>query len=506
MFWLIVGILAVILLYKFHNYIVSPFSYWKNKGIDYHLLHDPYTDIFKFVTNTVNSFEEDLANYNGMPDKKVYGIVQFRNPALMIKDPDLLKQVLIKDFDHFRNHSNVLGEEDSVLTRNLFISKDKKWHNSRTILSPVFTANKMRIIFSLMASCGDQIVAYFNKEYEKQGNGKPLEIEFKSTTARFTNDVIATTSFGLEIDSFKNPENEFIKTGRAIFDFSMIRFILLFKFPFIAKIFNVKLMAPIVYEFFPKVIRETLKNRRENNIKRPDMIQLMMEAKESLEKNPVKDLVLEDDDIISQAFVFFGAGFETVSVAMSFAMYELAIHPEIQKRLQEECIENFKKGDGKITYELLQGMKYLDMVVSESFRKWPPATSLDRVCNKKYTLNVDDQEIVIEPEMFIICPVLGIHRDPKYYPNPDKFDPERFNDENKASIHPMTYMPFGAGPRICIASRFAIMEVKLFLCYILANFNLEPTEKTPIPLKIKMSGFTYTAKDGFWIGLKPREQ
>nr|UZE89911.1 cytochrome P450 CYP9GP1 [Chrysoperla zastrowi sillemi] len=367
MFWLIVSVLAVILLYKFHNYILSPFFYWKNKKIDYHLIRGPYADLLKFVTNTVNIFEEDLINYNAKPDKKVYGTVTFRRPSLLIKDPELLKQILIKDFDHFTNHATLLSEADPLLSDNLFIAKDKKWHNTRTILSPVFTANKMRITIDLMALCGEQMISYFKKEYEKQGNGKPLEIEFQSTTGLFSNDVIATTSFGIQCDSFKAPENEFIKTGRAIFNFSMLRFMLLHLTPSIAKMFDVKIMPPIVYEFFPRVIKEALKNRRENKVFRPDMIQLLMEAKESLEKNPVKDLALSDDEIISQALVFFAAGFETVAATMTFAIYELTIHPEIQKRAQEECVEAFKKGGGKLTYEAINEMKYMDMVVSGKF-------------------------------------------------------------------------------------------------------------------------------------------
>ncbi|KOB56631.1 Cytochrome 9A20, partial [Operophtera brumata] len=133
--------------------------------------------------------------------------------------------------------------------------------------------------------------------------------------------------------------------------------------------------------------------------------------------------VWSDDDLIAQAILFFIAGFETVSSTMSFLLHELAMNPEVQERLVEEIRRNEAKNGGRFDYNSVQNMVYMDMI-------------------RKGT--------------GIGIPVWAFHRDPQYFPDPLKFDPERFSDENKHNINPFSYMPFGMGPRNCIAILFFI--------------------------------------------------
>jgi cytochrome P450 family 9 len=99
---------------------------------------------------------------------------------------------------------------------------------------------------------------------------------------------------------------------------------------------------------------------------------------------------------------------------------------------------------------------------------------------------------------------MGLHRDPQYWPEPDRFDPERFSEENKMKINPYTFLPFGVGPRNCIGSRFALLETKTLFFYILAHFEIVPVEKTQIPLQLSRKTFAMTAEKGFWLGFKRR--
>lgn len=105
----------------------------------------------------------------------------------------------------------------------------------------------------------------------------------------------------------------------------------------------------------------------------------------------------------------------------------------------------------------------------------------------------------------ILYPIYSIQHDEKYFPKPEKFDPERFSDENKHTIKPGTYVPFGIGPRNCIGSRFALMEIKVILFYLLLNFSLEPNEVTQIPLKMKRT-IVMTTEKGVNLELKPRKK
>lgn len=104
-----------------------------------------------------------------------------------------------------------------------------------------------------------------------------------------------------------------------------------------------------------------------------------------------------------------------------------------------------------------------------------------------------------------MIPIHCFHNDPQYFPEPDKFDPHRFSEENRKNIDLDTYMPFGIGPRNCIGSRFALMELKTIFYYLLLNFSFEKTEKTQIPFKYENVPFAMKPENGFWVDLKPRD-
>lgn len=137
---------------------------------------------------------------------------------------------------------------------------------------------------------------------------------------------------------------------------------------------------------------------------------------------------------------------------LTLVTYELSINPDIQQKLYEELVKTENGLHGKrIDYETLHKLKYLDQVVSESLRKWPAAPVTDRACTKDYQCEFgEDKKFRFENGVSFWIPIYGLHHDPKYYPEPEKFDPERFSDENKHKIVPGTYMPFGVGPRNCI--------------------------------------------------------
>ena len=121
-------------------------------------------------------------------------------------------------------------------------------------------------------------------------------------------------------------------------------------------------------------------------------------------------------------------------------------------------------------------MKYLQQVVDETLRMYPPKPNVPRMCIKDY--KVPGTDLVIEKGTSLLISLYGLHNDPEYFPNPEKFDPERFSEENKPKIKPYTYIPFGDGPRICIGMRFGLQQVKIGLASILKNFRVYLTPLT----------------------------
>lgn len=184
------------------------------------------------------------------------------------------------------------------------------------------------------------------------------------------------------------------------------------------------------------------------------------------------------------------------------------MNEEIQERLHQEIRETTEQLNGKqITFESLQKMKYLDMVISETMRKWPVAAIQDRVVTKQYVVDDNDgNKVLLQPNTVIWFPVYAIHRDPNNYPDPDTFIPERFSDENKHNIQTGTYLPFGLGPRACVASRFALLQIKVMIYQILLRFKVECSEKTPIPIQLKTGTGSLAPVNGFWNRFTLRNQ
>ncbi|XP_043480616.1 cytochrome P450 9e2-like [Leptopilina heterotoma] len=494
---LIVG--ALCLLFFFLHYKAH---FWERKNTPHlrPILIFGNTVSFFFQTVPITKFVNDI--YNSFPNAKYFGMMDIHTPIAVLRDPDLIKEICVKNFDNFLDHQAFIDETmDPIFGKNVFSLKGERWREVRNTLSPSFTATKMKFMFELIEKCAKNFVQYYMEHPEMTES-----IESKDAFTRYTNDVIATAAFGISVDSLKDRENEFYLMGKDATAFGKglraLKFLIFRTCPQIMKLIGEPFLARSTDRFFKNLVSETVKVRKEKNIIRPDMIHLMMEA--SNKENGVK---LTIDDIIAQSFIFFLAGFDTTATAMCFVAHELAMNPEIQDKLRNEIDTFTENREEKITYETISKMKYLDMVISEALRKYPPAPSTDRLCIKKYTLpkaTPDSEEYTALPKSVVWIPIQGLHHDPKYYPDPEKFDPERFNDENKDKIHPYAYLPFGIGPRKCIANRFALMETKILIVYILQKFILEKSVKTKHPIEFQ-KGFAIVAKGGLWVKFTKRD-
>ncbi|CAF1486731.1 unnamed protein product [Adineta steineri] len=156
----------------------------------------------------------------------------------------------------------------------------------------------------------------------------------------------------------------------------------------------------------------------------------------------------------------------------------MATEPVIQEKIYQEVRQEL--GDDEVTYEKLNQLQYLDMVINETLRMYPPVLRLDRVASKDYQLG----NYLIPKGTIIHAPVYPIHHDFETWPEPEKFIPERFLPAEKAKRHPMVFLAFGDGPRNCIGMRFALVEAKLGIVRALRLVEFERSEKTEVPLQL----------------------
>ncbi|CAG7709903.1 unnamed protein product [Allacma fusca] len=400
--------------------------------------------------------------------------------------------------------------------------RGKEWKDLRSVMSPTFTTGKIKRMFTHFNTCADQFANHLKKLGETGDS-----VNFQDEFGKFTVSAIASIVFGLQPDVFENENSLFMKMVKRMQEITYIRIIkvaLLATVPKIAKVFKLSFADTPSMDFFSSIIEKNIKQRRDEGVeKRQDFLQMMLEAQagqigkvdekelDTFEKDALlkettgsrkKDLavVLDDDNIVAQALLFFSAGFDTVQNALTFAAYELAVNQDVQERLAEEVVPIMEKNNGALTYESVNEMQYLDMVVAETLRKNPPAFFTERECTTEY--KIPDTNVIVKKGMRVVIPINSIHHDEKYYPDPEKFNPEHFSAENKAKRHPYAYLPFGQGPRNCIAMRFALAETKAAIAHLIYNFKIEPCEKTQIPM-------TRSPKSGrpenCWLSFQPRK-
>ncbi|XP_017794617.1 PREDICTED: cytochrome P450 9e2-like [Habropoda laboriosa] len=441
--------------------------------------------------------------YNLEPEARYVGFYNRTTPILVIRDPDLVKSVAVRNFDRFPNHRGFDNENtEAILKRNLLLLRDDRWKQVRALISPTFTSSKMRAMFPLISEIAVKVGDYLSTLPPEENF-----IEMKDIFTRYTNDVFASCAFGIEVNSLEDRENTFYTFGRRIMKFhslALVKMIMLRMFPKLSRKLGVTVVSKEIVDFFEEVVSSSIRIREETGVARPDFIQVMMEARGKL--GPGKELTIED--ITAHAFAFFFGGFETTSSLACFAAYELATNPEVQRRLRDE-IDRVCKETDEITYEKLYSMKYLDAVVDETLRMYPIIPITDRQCSKRFELPPampGMKPYFVNEGALLWIPIHAIHRDPKYFEKPDSFDPDRFLRKPTGGLDHLAYFPFGLGPRICIGSRFTLIEAKLVLFHILARCELKACDKTGVPMELKKTGVFLTSANDFWLQILPRNK
>lgn len=492
---------TALLFWLLYTYITSNFSYWRNRSITYEEPSFPFgTDKnLMLLRQQIGRFYQSI--YMKFKDEKVVGMFAIRSPYLLIRDPELLKQIMTKDFNHFVDRGLIDAKVLKPVFRHLLHMQGESWKLMRHKLTPAFTSGKMKMMFHLMEACSNELIKAI--EPIAKLNGK---IAVKDFMARFTTDVIASCAFGLDSNSIKNPDSEFRQHGRNIVEnislWRLIKMRIAMTFPWLIKLKIIGRFSLPSSDFFFKLTGDTIEYREKNGVIRNDFVDLLIKIKNNkslldeersgntmdhkdAENGEATGITLEE--LTAQAIVFFLAGFETSSSAMSFCLYEISLNTDVQTKMRKEIDEVLTKYNGKLSYEALQEMMYMEAVINETLRRYSSLSVLNRQCTEDYKLQ--ELNLVIPKGMKIVIPVYAIHHDPAYYPDPYKFDPERFTDEKIKTKNNYTFMPFGEGPRMCIGNRFAMLQMKLCLSNVLHKFELAVTEETPIPLTISKKQF-----------------
>ncbi|XP_045446295.1 cytochrome P450 6B6-like [Melitaea cinxia] len=496
--------LFIIIICGFYLYGKRNHKYWESKGVK----HDKP---LPFFGNNARNFLVQISvselvgeYYWKYPNEKVVGFYRASRPELIIRDPDIVKKILITDFSYFYPRG-LNNPKDSVepMLRNLFFADGDLWRLLRQRMTPAFTSGKLKAMFPLIVERAEKLQA---RALSAATTG--TEIDARELMARYTTDFIGACGFGLQTDSLQDENSAFRKLGATIFKRNprdVVVMVLKEIFPTLFK--KLKVFSSVEKQLL-RLVDEVQRQRNYEPSGRNDFIDLLLECKkkgtivgESIErtkpdgKPEVATLEMDDELMAAQVFVFFAAGFETSSSATSTTLHELAYHPEVQSKVHEEIDRVLAKYDNKLSYDAIKEMTYLEWAFKEGMRVFPSLGFLIRECARKYTF--EEINLTIDEGVRVFIPVQAMQNDPKYFDNPSEFRPERFDPANFDAKNKCVYLPFGFGPRACIGERLGFMQSLAGLAAILARFSVKPAPSTVRrPVIDPNSGIVQTIKGG----------
>ncbi|GBP68700.1 Cytochrome P450 6B2 [Eumeta japonica] len=290
-------------------------------------------------------------------------------PSLIVRDPEGIKQILIKDFNHFQDRG--VSFTDSDIEQNLFFAEAEVWRVLRHRLTPIFTTGKLKTMIPLVLKSMNGLLDYADRTIGENG-----VMEMRSLASKYTLDVIGSCAFGVEVDAFSEKENVYreIANRMLLFDskVAIFRFINSL-FPGLLKTLGVKSSQKDIFEFFVNMVNKIVKERFGKPKVRKDFMDFMIELKEQGRvvrrgDDHEKELEITNELMAAQAFIFYLGGFETSSGTMSFLMHEISQNLDVQERLYKEISEVVERHGG-VTYEAINEMRYLEMVLDETLRK-----------------------------------------------------------------------------------------------------------------------------------------
>ncbi|KAI1288498.1 Cytochrome P450 3A4 [Halotydeus destructor] len=471
----------------------------------------------------------------------IYGFYIGTFPVVCVHDVELLKLIQIKDFDKFSDRLVFIkGGFDPTHkgVESLVQLTGRRWKEIRSILRPTFSAVKLKESVPLVH---DAIDALLENIRAKDGG----EFNIYPMLQGLTMDTIGRSAFGIKTDVQRNPGDPFLKAAQDVFDdpvgtvagFPLLLGVLfpefhavIYPFRYAASVLTNLLgynFNQVLFGFSKQVVdqRRKMKDDDANPWSRNDLLQHMLEASISSEQMSVNmnNLTVDNDhanddpiekansskvqqgkghqmtdaEIVANSVLFFEAGFETTSTLLAFVTHVLVNHQDIQDKVREEINELFDR-ERTFDYNTVTELKYMDCVMNETMRVYPPVTMfVSRMAAENYRY----KDVTIPKGAGVVVPVYQIHHDPRYWPEPEKFDPERFAH---GKVNPITWQPFGTGPRNCIGMRFAILEAKLCLARLLHSVKLVSGPRTEIgSLAVDYKPITMCPKNGVFVKAIP---
>ena len=374
-------------------------------------------------------------------------------------DPDLIQEALVRHADDLIKSEDVRRTLGPALGQGLLTAEGAHWRVQRRSVAPVFQHQRLLKLVPPMIAAAERT----RERWLRQPLGVPLRVGHEMMHTTF--DIIAETMLsgagGVDVARVERSVTDYLAPTGWVLAYSLIRAPKWTPYPGRGR----SLRAA---GYLRRTLAEMVARRRTMPHDREDLVDLLLTA-----VDPEGGQAMSDGEIVDNLVTFISAGHETTANGLAWTFHLLAAHPEVEARLRAEI--DAVTGGGDVRPEHVAELTYCRQVFSEAMRLYPPAPIISREVARPFRL--DGREITAGSILNI--PIYALHRHQRLWTDPERFDPERFAPEVAARRPRYAYMPFGAGPRICIGSAFAMMEAVAVLAVLLQRLTLRDVAARP---------------------------
>lgn len=417
-------------------------------------------NLLKFVDNPVPILQESIDQYGNTYRFFVGGLQE----GIVSVEPEFAQHVLQKNHRNYKKSKIQTDELGKYVGNGLLTAEGPYWLKQRRLIQPGFHRKKIASLFDQM---NDVIALKAEQFLEAAAEEKTFDISHEMMELAFR--VVASSLFGTDIHK---ADVDLLENLLETVQQFLIREI---RQPYLSWYFKLtgKTKQHIkLADSGKELMLKYIQRRKESNLRQDDLLDMLINA-----KYEDSDEGMSNQQLIDESLILFVAGHETTAVAMTWMWYLLSQHPQAVQKLREEIQEI--TDNGSIKFDDLQKLDFVTAVINETMRLYPPAWILDRIA-------IEDDEIMgipIKKGTMVIPWIYGVHRSKDIWDSPHEFKPERFLKANASKIPKYAFFPFGGGPRMCIGSSFAMMEMQMILCHFVQKFDFELIEQQKVDIK-----------------------
>lgn len=426
-------------------------------------------------------FEHLLKTYGNIAHYRFMG-----TPIIFINDPDYIREILINQASSFVKERTVRRMK-ILLGEGLITSEDPIHKRQRRIVAPAF--HRQRI-----AAYAGQIVTCATAQREAWHPGQSIDIAAASMSLSL--EIVARTLFDTAVTADIRRINDEVNTIMSLYNFIVA-------FPRLESFLYLPIPALIKFRrakaHLDSIVNRLIAEHRAAAIDKGDLLSMLIASRDDQADSDGHHTGMSNQQIRDEVLTIFLAGYETVANGLTWTWYLLSQNPDVEARLHAELDAVLGTGAGKRLPTLADypQLRYTEQVFAESMRLYPPAWAMGRMSTRPVTLG--PYRIPPGAHFFFSQYIMG--RDPQYYPDPLRFDPDRFTLEAKAARPKFTYFPFGGGNRQCIGESFAWMEGVFSIATIAQRWRMTYLGIAP---PVPQAKITLRPRDPLMMGLLPR--